>query len=191
MSLLLSLAAGFFLNEEASLKRLCKSLSYQHEGWLVLYTRLGVALFTAAVFVSFLKGHVFALLFWSDMTLQSLLPVYMYLLGNILAVRHVGGIFYTPWLALAGLVLSRSSMVIQFSLAIAVALVMLTRNLSLSLFAARVALCLALFFLLDWAECFYCLFLIITACVFSLRQSPTTRFLIRYVGKIFRWRVTI
>jgi len=114
-SALLSFSAGYFLNEEKSLARLCKNLGYTHEGWFVLHDQRGFFIYFIFIFLSFFKGW-----FWSTVCQSSFnfwfLPVGMYLCGNFAAIDYQRRFHFTFWCTLAGTLLGLNKVLFQILL---------------------------------------------------------------------------
>lgn len=127
-----SLLAGYLLNEEASLKRICQNLSHPHLGWCLLKYDLAFFIMVLYIIMAFLKSWIFAVLLRDNLNVFWGFPASLYCIGNTLAAARGKGLFYTPWIVLMGIVLARNPVVFQGALtAFSVGLI-ITKNISLS-----------------------------------------------------------
>ena len=117
---LFSLTFGFLLNEEACLARICRNLAYDHEGWLLVKSEYGVLLLAAACTLAFLKGYCAVRFLGPYFEEAWALPAGLFFFGNVIAVSRVQGLFYTPWLALMGIMCAGELEVFQGVMTVAV-----------------------------------------------------------------------
>lgn len=187
---LVSLGVGFILNEEASVKRLSRKLFYEHEGWLVVENGKGIWLISAACVLAFLKGYGWGVVLQSGGAPGWHLAGCLYVLGNVLAVHRINGLFYTPWLALTGMILSCNTAVFQGLLTFWAVSWLLTRKIKTGLKLWRSFFCLFVIIFMEFPELLVWIVTFFLACIFSRRQSPFAAGLIKYFEKISGWRVT-
>lgn len=110
---LFSVTLGFLLNEEACLNRICRNLGYAHEGWLLIKCEYSVLLLAGACAVAFLKGYGVVRLLGPYFAGAWAVPAGLFFFGNVLAARRVQGLFYTPWIALMGIMCAGKPAVFQ------------------------------------------------------------------------------
>lgn len=129
---LLSFSAGYFLNEEKSLTRLCKNLGYAHEGWFILHEQKGFFIYFVLMFWSFLKSW-----FWSVVLQSSFsfwyFPIGMYLGGNFVARSAERKFHFTFWCTWAGMLLALNKVLFQISLTAVVVYYVLRKEKNYSL----------------------------------------------------------
>lgn len=130
--IIVSFLAGYILNEEASLQRICTNLSHPHLGWCLLRDQLVLWVIVLYFIIAFLKSWMLAVLLRDNLGLFWGLPAGIYVIGNILAAARGKSFFYTPWIVLMGILLARNVVVFQGSLTAFSAILVLTRNISLS-----------------------------------------------------------
>lgn len=187
---LFGLAVGYLLNEEASLRRICRAVSYKHEGWLVLHGEYGLMLLISACFFSVLKGYFLGLFLMSFQEQAFWGTALLFILGNVLSVKQADGLGYSGWLALTGLLFAREIAIFQAAFTVFAVSCLLTRNFSRSMILWRAA---AFLFVLLFCPLMEALFwtALISLSIFCGRQSPNPSRVIEYCGRIFRWRVTL
>jgi len=187
---LFSLMAGFLLNEEACLNRICRSLAYAHEGWLVIRSELGILIVTAACLAAFLKGLGWVLFLAPYYEEAWLLPAGLFFAGNVLAVKRMRGLFYTPWLTLMGIMCAGEIRVFQGVFTVVVVYALVTKDAWAGLKLWQPAFCFFVLLFFSFPQGLYWIVLVLTACIISGRQSPFNDMIIKYFGKILGWRVT-
>ena len=185
-----SLALGFLLNEEACLNRVCRNLAYPHEGWLLINSDRGVLIIAAACVFAFLKGCAAVHFLGPYYGETWFLPSGLYFMGNVLAVKRVRGLFYTPWFALLGVMYSGELKVFQGVFTVVVVSALVTRNPWVGTRLWQPAFFLLVLLYARLPEGLFWIGIIAAARTISGRQSPFTDKLIRYFGKISGWRVT-
>lgn len=126
----LSLAAGFFLNEEIAFKRVCVCLGYKHEGWLFLYQETGIYMFVFFCAFSVIKGWVMGNLIKLYFEGLWCIPAVLFFLGNVLAVKQANGMSYSTWLSLMGLFISKNFYIYQIPLTAFVVSLLMVRNIN-------------------------------------------------------------
>ncbi|MCR4442734.1 MAG: hypothetical protein QHH10_10430 [Peptococcaceae bacterium] len=184
----LSLAAGFLLNEEASLDRLCRRMVYPHPGWMVFKDNLGLLVFILAWVFAFLKGYAWGL-FLKNGNREFLAASGLYVIGNVLAVRKAKGLFFTPWLAVLGLMAAQKVQVFQGSLTVLAVSWLASRDLEKGLKLWQASFLFFLLFFSSWAEGLWWAGIFAAAALISGRQSPFLKSAIKYFEKNMRWRV--
>lgn len=181
--MLMSLTAGFLLNEEASLRRLCQKLSYAHEGWLVLREGVSIFLLAAACIAALVKGVGWSLLIKNLLMDGWFLPASLYVLGNMLAVIRTGGLGYTPWLALIGILGAVYYPVAQGILTVIAVAFLLTRHFLTAWKWGRVSLFLLVFIYVPGGEKVWWGALLLATWIFSAKQALIPARIIEYLEK--------
>lgn len=169
---LFSILAGYFLNEEASLSRICCNLNYDHEGWLLLCIPKSIWIFGVGFFISIIKGYCWGIMLISLCSNYSFFAAGLYVIGNIIAVYRYQGLFYTPWLALGGITLAYSPGIVQGMMTVIVVCFILTRRFKQSFFAGILAYSLLVLVNLTFYEGAYWNFIVGIAWFISHKQSP-------------------
>lgn len=100
--LCLSAGVGFFINEEASLRRICRNLECPNEGWLILTYSEGLYLLILTAIVAFAKGYGWSAFVQYCFPQGHLLSGLGYVLANFWAVKKSGGLGFSPWLGAVG-----------------------------------------------------------------------------------------
>ncbi len=169
----LSILTGYILNEEVSVNRICCNLSYDHEGWLLLCIPKSIWLFGGAFFISFLKGY-----YWGILLLTMCGNHYfyiaggLYVIGNIIAVHRCRGLFYTPWLALGGIIIAYSPQIVQGIMTVIVVSFIITKKFKLSMITGFFAYSFLVLLNLTLVEGVYWNLIGAMAWFFSRKQSP-------------------
>lgn len=178
--LLLSFGAGFLLNEEQVLRRICRNMSYPHEGWLVMQSSPAFWAFSGSCLISFVKAIVWGELVLTTAPNYAYLAMLIYICSNIYAVKQVNGFYYTPWLTLLGLGVVLNSLLFQVPCTAICVVWLLSRNFVISVDAAILAGALTIFWLGLGKGGSLVLGALLVTWYFSSRQSPITARLIKY-----------
>jgi len=177
--LLLSFSVGYLLNEEQALRRICKNMSYPHEGWLVMQTNQALGGFIGSFIVSFSKAFLWAKLVSTTPNYAHLAMV-LYICGNMIAVKQINGLYYTPWLTLLGIGVVLNPLFFQLPCTAFCVVCLLSRNFTLSVEAAILSGALAACWLGLGRDEVFVLGGIYITWYFSSRQSQIIGRLIRY-----------
>lgn len=177
---LLACCLGFLLNEEQALRRICRNMSYSHEGWLILRNNFVLGVFGGCCLLSFTKALIWSKLVITSYPEYACLAVAAYSFATILAVRGCQGFYYTPWLTLLGLGAALEPLLFQLPCTAFCVIIILWRNFASAVNGAILAGALACCFLpgLIWTVSF--LGLLYGTWFFSGRQSPITARQIKY-----------
>jgi len=179
---LLAFAAGYLFNEEQALRRISRNMGYAHEGWFMIKNSQALWLFAAGCFLSFIKALIlgnFFLLAGPETYYWSLL---FFQLGNILAVKELKGLYYTPWLALWGIGALLEPLYFQMPCTALCVTILFTKSLRLSVNAAVTAGIITVICCGKGQEVFFILAFIFVTLNFSGRLAPITDKIIRYRG---------
>lgn len=172
--ILLSFVVGFLFNEEVALRRICRGLAYEHEGWFILEENKSLLILGMAWVLALLKAvawGVFLKLYF-PIPWVWFLPAGLYLMGNLLAVYRIDGFYYTPWLSLLGIILVRSIPLFQGIFTVLVVTYLLTRRFSTSFYLGQVTFCILVFFYLSPSEGVFWIILILLKYILSSNQAP-------------------
>lgn len=167
-----ALLAGYILNEESSLNRICKNLSHPHLGWCLIKYELTIWAMVGFFILSFLKSWGFAIMLRESLHSYWGLPATMYLFGNIFAVMRSRGLFYTPWIVLMGLMLARDVIIFQASLTALCTALAITKDISVSVDIWLVTMVIFILFFISFPESICWLSTITLTYIFSGRHSP-------------------
>jgi len=178
--LLLSLGVGYLLNEEQALRRICRNLSYPHEGWLVMHNQQALWVIGACFLLAFAKAVIWGWLVLATWPAWLHHVMLFYCLGNIVAARLANGLYFTPWLALLGWGVVLDPSLFQLPFAFLCVGWMLSRRWSVGLDAAMLAAVVSLCLLGTGSEIILGLGGIVLTWYFSGRQTPFFARLIKY-----------
>jgi len=178
--LLLSLAAGYLLNEEQALQRICYNLSYPHEGWLLWHNPQALWILAGSFLLSFVKAVAWGELVLQTGSLWAEPALLLYCCGNIAAVKQNGGLYYTPWLTMLGLGLAHDPLLFQVPFTAFCVIGLLSRRIAWGISAAIGAGALAACLLGSAGEIAFSFSGLALIWYFSGRQSPFSARLIRY-----------
>lgn len=178
-SCLISLAAGYCLNEEKSLRRICQNLSYSHEGWLLLKNPQALWVLAGTFIIALIKGYGWGIILRSGLGEIWYPAGCVYVLANVWAAGENRGVFYTPWLALIGMSLAANPAIVQWSLTTGAAFLLFTRRADLSMQLFRLTFWLTLVFLTGLPESILWTAAIGAAWFFSDRLTPFAAGLIK------------
>jgi len=182
---------GYLLNEESSIARICEKRAMLPLGWFVLNEKNSLWIFSLAGVTSFLKGYA-----WALCLLMNLRSDYafvfgiIYSAGNITAAKRAQGLSFTPDIAVLGIFYALNQPVFQVTITALAVTALLTCKLRPSIYAARIVFSFALLKYASLSEFLCWIVLILIACIICKKESPFRAGLIRYSGRILRWRVT-
>lgn len=176
----LSLFLGFILNEEMFLKRLTLRMRYNHEGWLILNEPAGILIGISLFLIAFIKAYGLSYILTTQNQLSTwLLSAGMYVLGNVLASKSIKGLFFSPYLAILGIVSFFYFPVIQMTFTAGVLGILFTKHLLGGLQVGKIAFSIALVCYVPSLEAIFLLIILSFTHLFSRRQSPFLTGLIR------------
>lgn len=178
--LLLSFGAGFLLNEEQALRRICKNMSYPHEGWLVMQTNQALGGFVGSFILSFSKAFLWAKFVSATTPNFAHLAIALYICGNMIAVKQINGLYYTPWLTLLGIGVVLNTLFFQLPCTAFCVVWLLSRNFTASVEAAILSGALATYWTGLGRDEVLALGGLFITWYFSGRQSQIIGRLIRY-----------
>ncbi len=170
---LLSFCAGYFLNEEKSLERLCKNLGYAHEGWLVLHHQRGYFFYIFFVLLSFIKSWSWGIVLKSTVLFWCF-PAVAYIFGNIMAIFNLKRVCFsfTLWLSVAGMLLVFDKVLFQMPLTGVFICYLVTRKKSLSLKIWKISLSIATLIVAFWCHRILGLTIVLFSKAFWKKSSP-------------------
>lgn len=170
---LLSYGAGYYLNEEKSLSRLCRNLNYAHEGWLVLHHEKGYYLYIFFYLLSFIKSWGWGAILKNTVFFWGF-PAGAYLLGNITAIAELKrtSFSFTFWCSWVGILLAVDKVLFQIPLTAAMVCYLVTREKILTLKVWKMTLCVVVLIFLFSQHRIYGLVMLVVAYMFWRKQSP-------------------
>ena len=182
---------GYLLNEESSIARICEKRAMLPLGWFVLNEKSSLWIFSLAGVIAFLKGYAWALcLLMNIRTDYAFVFGVFYSAGNIAAAKRAHGLIFTPVLVVLGIFFAVNQPVFQLTITALAVAALFTRKLRFSISAARVVFSFALLIYASLSEFLCWTILVLAACIISNEESPFRTGLIKYFGRILRWRVT-
>jgi len=187
-----ALAAGFLLNEESIIARICQRRAIANLGWFVLHEESSLWIFLCAGLCSFVKGMLGAAVIADKLTPESgFICGALFVAGNILAAKHCQGLAFTPALSALGLTLMTALPVFHAASTAFVVTTLVTRRLSCGSKAGHAAFCLACLIYEGRVSFLIWTLTALVAAIICGAESPFFPHVIRYSARILRWRVTI
>ena len=185
-------AAGYLLNEESSITRICEKRALLPLGWFVLKEKSSLWIFSLAGVTAFLKGYAGTLCLLMNLrTDYEFIFGGIYIFGNIIAAKRAQGLLFTPTLAALGIVFALNEPVFQVTLTALVITYLVTRKIWRCFSIARVFFCFSFLIYASPAEFIFWSAFVLVACIIFNEESPFRAGLIKYSGRILRWRVTL
>ncbi len=188
---MLAFAAGYLLNEESSLTRICKKRALLPIGWFVLKEPSSLWILSLSGVLAFLKGYAWAILLLNLKTDYGFILGGVYLAGNITAAKQAKGLLFTPVLGALGFALAMHEPVFQATFTSCVVGWLVKRDISQVLVLSRVVFCVSFIIFAGFSEFLFWTVFVIIACLICNEESPFHTRLIKYFDRIMRWRVTI